>query len=306
MTFSLTKFKAYGIEADQVVDHYEKQVAVFSITAANTDVDLDIGDYTGTFWSAVGSSDVGSQALIAIKDINKRAESFLGVRGTSIAGYVQVDASRSSIVEYDSTATAGGSASQAVTVTGLLSTDIVTSVVQKTAGTGVGEVLVFNSAASAGGGTTEALTVTGLLATDTLLSATLSTKGANAAYLTGYSLPVGNGSLNAVFSADPGINAIVKVTVLRAGGNAVMGWTTVADNALTVQWVKAPGTGAVVRVTALRTTTAVDGGTYELAMDGTNAQLPNVLFTSGDAPTSYVLALEWSLLDGMLPVSLGV
>lgn len=305
MTFALTKFKAYGIEADQVVDKYEKQVAVFTITAANTDLDLDIGDYTGTFWSAVGSSAVGSQALIAIKDINKRAETFIAVRGSSIAGYVQSDASRTIVREFDSTATAGGSASQALTVTGLLDTDTILSVTQKVAGTGVAEVLTFASAASAGGGATEALTVTGLAASDTLLAATLKTKGANAAYLTGYSI-AGANSLTAVFSADPGAGAVVQVTVLRAGGNPVMGWTTLAANALTVQFMKAPGNGAIVRVAVSRASTDPEAGTYELSMDATNTQLPNIEFTSGDAPTSYVLSIEWSLLDGMLPVSLGV
>lgn len=75
-------------------------------------------------------------------------------------------------------------------------------------------VMPIVSAASAGGGASEVLVVTGLLATDTVLSVSQKTAGAN-------SLPL-------------------------------LGWTTVANNALTVQWSADPGAGAVVVVAVKR------------------------------------------------------
>ncbi len=73
MAFALTDFQSYGIEAEEAVNKRYKQVAIFSITALNTDVDLDIGDYSGTFWTAVSGSEPGTTALKAIKDIQIRA-----------------------------------------------------------------------------------------------------------------------------------------------------------------------------------------------------------------------------------------
>lgn len=77
-----------------------------------------------------------------------------------------------------------------------------------------GAILMFTSAAGAGGGASAALTMTGLKSTDTVLAVSQKTAGAN-------SLPL-------------------------------LGWTTVANDALTVQWSADPGAGSVVVVTVKR------------------------------------------------------
>lgn len=119
-----------------------------------------------------------------------------------------------------------------------------------------------------GGAATGTATVTGLVAaTDTILAVTQDVKGANSLPLLGYNTPANN-ALGYVYSADPGANGTIKVTVLRTG------------------------------------VTTVQAGTYQLAMDATNTQLPNLLFVTGDAPTACDLILEWDLKAGEEPVEL--
>jgi hypothetical protein len=78
MAFVLTKVQAYGIEAEEPLNKRYRQYMYLTITAANTDVDLDIGDNVagslGTFWAAVDATSTGLNALQAIQDIVTRAE----------------------------------------------------------------------------------------------------------------------------------------------------------------------------------------------------------------------------------------
>jgi hypothetical protein len=48
----------------------------------------------------------------------------------------------------------------------------------------------------------------------------------------------------------------------------------------------------------------VAAGTYQLSLNATNTNLPDILFVTGDAPTAYKLVLEWELKAGELPVQL--
>lgn len=226
MTFALTKIRAYGIEAEEAVSKRYKQTLILNITGANTDVDLDIGDYSGTFWTAVGGTEPGITALKAVKDIQVAADSYLGLGATSMAGLVQADASQP-----------------------VIST--------------------LNSSASTGGAVGETLTVTGLLTTDTILGVSQYVVGANASALSGWG----------------GANGVCSV-----------------NDQLPVTFTVNPGAGAKVRVVISRTSTAVAAGTYQVAMDSTNTQLPNILFVSGNAPTSYVLQLQWILKDQQMPI----
>ncbi len=89
MAFALTSFEAYGAYRDEPLTNLAHQYARFTYTAANTDVDLDIGDYSGTFWTAVGGTAPGITALKAIKDIQVRAKTYLSVGGDALAPYVQ-------------------------------------------------------------------------------------------------------------------------------------------------------------------------------------------------------------------------
>lgn len=78
MAFVITKVQAYGIEAEEPVNKRYRQYMYLTLTAANTDVDLDLGDNQtgslGTFWTAAGGTTVGAGALRAIQDIVTRAE----------------------------------------------------------------------------------------------------------------------------------------------------------------------------------------------------------------------------------------
>ncbi len=51
-----------------------------------------------------------------------------------------------------------------------------------------------------------------------------------------------------------------------------------------------------------RTVTTFLTGTYQLTMNVTNTNLPDIAYLSGDAPTSYTIDLEWELKDEEIPV----
>lgn len=224
MAYAMQSVQVYGIEAEEPVNKRYRQCAILAFTGLNTDIDLDIGDYSGTFWTAVGGTEPGTTALKAIKDIQQRALSFINVKGSSIAGYSQADAS-------------------AVAVSAL------------------------DSAASAGGAATETLVVTGLLTTDTILAATEQTKGASKTALINYESAASvAGKLAVEWTANPGAGSVIRVVVARAGQTAPV------------------------------------NGTYSIQMDATNTNIPNLLFLSGDAPTSYKLVLEWVLKPQETPV----
>lgn len=76
------------------------------------------------------------------------------------------------------------------------------------------KLVLYTSAASAGGAATEALTVTGLGVSDTILAVHQSTKGANNLPLLSWSTQANN-SLTAIWSANPGAGAVIKVYVKK-------------------------------------------------------------------------------------------
>lgn len=78
----------------------------------------------------------------------------------------------------------------------------------------VPRILTFTSSASSGGAATEAMVLTGLLSTDTILAVSQSVKGANSLPLLGYNTLAAD-ALTAVWSADPGVGAVIVVTVSR-------------------------------------------------------------------------------------------
>lgn len=78
----------------------------------------------------------------------------------------------------------------------------------------VDSIRVFTSAAGAGGAVSEAMTLTGILSTDTILSVTQKTPGANGLAMVGYSTLATN-ALTVIWHADPGAGAVVIVAVKR-------------------------------------------------------------------------------------------
>lgn len=223
MAFALTKFVAFGVEAEEAVNKRYKQAVEFTITGLNSNVALDFGTYAGTFWTAVSGTEPGTSALKVIKEIQIKAHGFFKAGGSGIADKVQLDSTYPSVTSLDSTASSGGAA-------------------------------------------TETINVTGLLTTDTILGVTQQTKGANSTALIGF-----------------------PSTVSSSG---VLG---------TAVWTANPGANAVLRVLVKRDVTTVQAGTYTLAMDATNTNIPNITFVTGDAPTSYTIFLEWLLKDGEVP-----
>ncbi len=127
-------------------------------------------------------------------------------------------------------------------------------------------ILALTSAAYAGGSATPTLTVTGLLTTDTILGATQVAKNANSLPLIGTAATCAVADQYAVvYSADPGATGTVKVEIKRAAANVVA------------------------------------AGTYQLSMDATNTLIPDILFLTGDAPTTYKIVLQWTLKDQEIP-----
>lgn len=78
MAFAITKVSAYGFEIEEPLNKRYHQFMFLTLTAAATDVDLDLGDYVagslGTFWDAVDGTDIGASSLKTIQDIGSRAE----------------------------------------------------------------------------------------------------------------------------------------------------------------------------------------------------------------------------------------
>lgn len=99
MAFSLTDVQVYGVEAEEAVNKRYTQRMILTIAAANTDIDLDIGDYSGTFWTAVGGTEPGVTALLAVKQIQTIAQTLHAIGGDAIRGKIQV-ASASNAGEY--------------------------------------------------------------------------------------------------------------------------------------------------------------------------------------------------------------
>lgn len=183
MTFALTQVQFYGVEAEEPLNKRYRQYAVLTITAANTDVALDLGlnqtGSLGTFWTAAGSGTPGAGALLAIQDVVTRAQYFDSFGG-NFMNRAQVD-----------------SASNLVTA--------------------------LNSGASTGGATTETLTLTGAATGDTVLGAYISTAGATATYLAAAASAIASSGVYPVtFGANPGTGAIVRVAIKRAAGTTAV------------------------------------------------------------------------------------
>ncbi len=183
MTFAVTKVQAYGIEAEEALNKRYRQYMILTITAANTDVDLDLGDNQtgslGTFWTAADDSATGAGALLAIQDIVTRAEYFDGFGG-NFMDRAQVD-----------------SASTLVTA--------------------------LNSGASTGGAAAETLTLTGAVTGDTVLGATIVTAGSTATFLAAAASSIATSGVYPVtFGANPGTGAIIRVAIKRAAGTTAV------------------------------------------------------------------------------------
>lgn len=92
MAFSLTKCIAHGTEAEEPVNKRYIQRLILEVTATTADIDFDIGDIAGTFWTAVGATQPGTAALAALKDINARAKACIGLNSPQLMDRIQAAA----------------------------------------------------------------------------------------------------------------------------------------------------------------------------------------------------------------------
>jgi len=189
MAFALTSAQFYGVENDEAITNQFTQHARFVITAANTDVDFDFGDLVGgNAWSEMDNTTRGAQALAALKDLClSRMQNFVSLTGKGIVQYAQADAAIPQVVVINSAAAGGGSATEAYTVTGLLTTDTILAVTQFVDGAGAAVGILSYGNASGNAAADNALSV--------------------------------------VYNADPGAGAKVKVAVLRSGVTTVQAGT---------------------------------------------------------------------------------
>lgn len=148
MAFALTGYQIYGVEAEEVVNKRYQQRAILSITGLNTDIVLDLGNFSGTFWTAVSGTEPGLSALKAFKDIQIRALSYMSVGGSSIGGYSQADASAVAISSLTSSASAGGGTSETLTMTGIKTTDTILGATLQTKGANAAALDQYESAAA--------------------------------------------------------------------------------------------------------------------------------------------------------------
>lgn len=89
MAIVLTKFQAYGEHATDTVSTRGLQCAKFVITAAAADVDYDISDFTGNFWTAVSATDVGAGVKDWMRSHYQGVEALVAVEGSFVQSYLR-------------------------------------------------------------------------------------------------------------------------------------------------------------------------------------------------------------------------
>lgn len=92
MAFAIVSCRAYGLQTGMSSRSKGIQVVEFELTGTATDVDLDFGDFDGTFWTAVATSSPNSAAscLALFEAIGAGALSVLDIQGTQLLDRVQV------------------------------------------------------------------------------------------------------------------------------------------------------------------------------------------------------------------------
>lgn len=77
MAFAVTKYKSYSIRPHQGICERFEHIVELHITAANTDTDCDIGDFSGTFWTAAEADatygDIAENVADAMQDLYPNA-----------------------------------------------------------------------------------------------------------------------------------------------------------------------------------------------------------------------------------------
>lgn len=120
MAFALTKYEARSLDIASPTYKRGIQQVVLDITGTSADVDLDLGDDSGTFWTAAKANttygELASKALTNLQKIVSQAQALVSYESQELMG-------KSQVMALDSAASVGGSATETLTVTGLLTTD---------------------------------------------------------------------------------------------------------------------------------------------------------------------------------------
>lgn len=96
MAFALTSFVLDGQKFQGPGPYRATQTAVFTITGTTADVDLDIGDYAGTFWAAAIANttygDVATTAKAALQKNDDQVQAVCRIYTPEIADRIQAAA----------------------------------------------------------------------------------------------------------------------------------------------------------------------------------------------------------------------
>lgn len=99
MAFALTSFVLDGQKFQGPGPYRATQMAVFTITGLVTDVDLDIGDYAGTFWTDAAADstygDVATTALAALQKNDDQVQAVCRIYTPELADRLQAAAAAS-------------------------------------------------------------------------------------------------------------------------------------------------------------------------------------------------------------------
>lgn len=94
MSFALVAFHARGVEITSPSNKRGIQQVVLDITATANDVDLDIGDDGGTFWTAAIADatygDLATEALEILQSIVAQSAAFMSCSSQQMIDRVQV------------------------------------------------------------------------------------------------------------------------------------------------------------------------------------------------------------------------
>lgn len=84
MAFAVTSFRAYGIDKFEALTNQFKQTVVIKGTALAADVALDLGNASGTFWSAADDTPTGLAASKAFAEILAKADVLISLNSPEI------------------------------------------------------------------------------------------------------------------------------------------------------------------------------------------------------------------------------
>jgi ATP-dependent Lon protease len=88
MAFAVTAYKAYGMPVVEPLDEKFIQCFEMTYTRGAADVDADIGDSAGTFWTAAGGTTLGAAAKAALLSILPRVGALKSCELTGDAEYM--------------------------------------------------------------------------------------------------------------------------------------------------------------------------------------------------------------------------